>query len=45
MKTMGVVGGLGPQATMDFEARVHQVAQGLMLPRGSVASTEDRPRC
>jgi aspartate racemase len=27
MKTIGVLGGLGPQATMDFEARVHAVAQ------------------
>jgi aspartate racemase len=27
MKTIGVIGGLGPQATMDFEARVHRVAQ------------------
>src|SRR4051812_34779399 len=32
MKTMGVLGGLGPQATMDFEARVHRVSQGL-IPR------------
>ena len=29
MKTIGVLGGLGPQATMDFEARVHRVAQRL----------------
>src|SRR5262245_8846741 len=30
MKTIGVLGGLGPQATMDFEVRVHQVAQRLI---------------
>jgi aspartate racemase len=30
MKTIGVLGGLGPQATMDFEARVHTVAQRLI---------------
>ena len=33
MKTIGVIGGLGPQATMDFEQRVHRVAQGLIPPR------------
>jgi aspartate racemase len=27
MKTIGVLGGLGPQATMDFEARLHRLAQ------------------
>ena len=27
MKTIGVLGGLGPQATMDFEARLHRVSQ------------------
>jgi aspartate racemase len=27
MKTIGVLGGLGPQATMDFEARVHRASQ------------------
>jgi aspartate racemase len=32
MKTIGVLGGLGPQATMDFEARVHRVAQRLITP-------------
>jgi aspartate racemase len=32
MKTIGVLGGLGPQATMDFEARVHRVAQGKIPP-------------
>ena len=30
MKTIGVLGGFGPQATMDFEQRVHQVAQQLL---------------
>ena len=30
MKTIGVLGGLGPQATMDFEARVHRAAQQLL---------------
>ena len=30
MKTIGVLGGLGPQATMDFEARVHAVSQALI---------------
>jgi aspartate racemase len=30
MKTIGVIGGLGPQATMDFEARVHAVSQELI---------------
>ena len=30
MKTIGVIGGLGPQATMAFEAIVHEVSQKLM---------------
>jgi len=30
MKTMGVLGGVSPQATMDFEARVHRVSQRLI---------------
>jgi aspartate racemase len=30
MKTIGVLGGVGPQATMDFEARVHSAAQRLV---------------
>ena len=30
MKTIGVIGGIGPQATMDFEARVHRVSQRLI---------------
>jgi aspartate racemase len=32
MKTIGVLGGLGPQATMDFEQRVHRIAQQLLPP-------------
>ena len=30
MKTIGVIGGLGPQATMDFVAKIHQVSQKLI---------------
>jgi aspartate racemase len=30
MKTIGVLGGIGPQATMDFEQRVHRVSQQLI---------------
>jgi len=30
MKTIGVLGGIGPQATMDFVARIHRVAQRLL---------------
>ena len=30
MKTIGVIGGIGPQATMDFEARIHKVSQNLI---------------
>jgi len=30
MKTIGVLGGISPQATMDFEARVHRVSQQLI---------------
>lgn len=30
MKRIGVIGGIGPQATMDFEARVHAVSQRLI---------------
>jgi aspartate racemase len=32
LRTVGVVGGIGPQATMDFEERVHRAAQE-RLPR------------
>src|SRR5215211_7007362 len=35
MKTIGVLGGLGPQATIDFEARVHAVSQRLIPQRGN----------
>jgi aspartate racemase len=35
MKTIGVLGGLGPQATMDFEARVHAAAQRLIAGHGN----------
>jgi aspartate racemase len=30
MKTIGILGGLGPQATMDFEQKLHKVAQDLI---------------
>src|SRR5437660_9050376 len=30
MKTIGVLGGLGPQSTMDFEARIHRLSQKLI---------------
>ena len=33
MKTIGVLGGLGPQATVDFEVRVHREAQRWIPPR------------
>ena len=33
MKTIGVIGGIGPQATMDFEARIHRVSQRRIAPR------------
>ncbi len=32
MQSIGVLGGLGPQATMDFEARLHAVSQQI-IPR------------
>ncbi len=35
MKTIGVIGGIGPQATMDFEARVHAVSQTLIPQRSN----------
>jgi aspartate racemase len=35
MKTIGVLGGFGPQATMDFEARLHVVAQRLIPQQGN----------
>jgi aspartate racemase len=33
VKTIGVLGGVGPQATMDFEARLHLVSQQRMPQR------------
>lgn len=30
MKTVGILGGMGPQATMDLEARIHRVSQRLI---------------
>lgn len=35
MKTIGILGGLGPQATMDFEVRLHAVAQQLIPQHGN----------
>jgi aspartate racemase len=35
VKTIGVLGGVGPQATMDFEVRIHRVAQRLIPPRAN----------
>lgn len=35
MKTIGILGGLGPQATIDFEVRVHRVAQQLIPRHGN----------
>ena len=35
MKTIGVLGGIGPQATMDFEHRLHRAAQRLIPPNGN----------
>lgn len=32
MKTIGILGGLGPQATMDLEIRLHKAAQRLIPP-------------
>lgn len=35
MKKLGVLGGIGPQATIDFEARVHAVSQRLIPAAGN----------
>lgn len=35
MQTIGVLGGFGPQATMDFEAHIHQVSQQLIPQRAN----------
>lgn len=32
MKTIGIIGGLGPQATIDLEMRIHKVAQKALPP-------------
>jgi len=32
MKTIGVIGGMGPQATIDFEQKIHDVANKLIPP-------------
>ncbi len=33
MKTIGLIGGIGPQATMDFERRLHETAQQVLTQR------------
>ena len=33
MKTIGLLGGIGPQATMELEARIHRAAQRRIPPR------------
>jgi aspartate racemase len=35
MKTIGVLGGVGPQATIDFEVRLHRISQNLIPPNGN----------
>lgn len=35
MKTIGILGGIGPQATMDFEARLHRVSNRLIPAKGN----------
>jgi aspartate racemase len=35
MKAIGILGGLGPQATMDFEVRLHAFAQQLIPAHGN----------
>ena len=35
MRTIGILGGIGPQATMDFEARIHRVAQQFVGQHGN----------
>lgn len=35
MKTIGIIGGLGPQATIDFEARLHAASQRLIPPNAN----------
>jgi len=33
MKTIGIIGGIGPQATIDLELRIHKTAQQLIKPQ------------
>jgi aspartate/glutamate racemase len=35
MKTIGVLGGMGPQATTDFVERLHRAAHHLIPPAGN----------
>jgi len=35
MRAIGILGGIGPQATMDFEARIHRVAQQFVTQHGN----------
>jgi aspartate racemase len=35
VKTIGILGGISPQATMDFEMRLHQVSQRIIPQRGN----------
>jgi aspartate racemase len=35
VKTIGILGGISPQATMDFEQRLHRVAQQIIPQRGN----------
>lgn len=35
MKTIGILGGISPQATMDFEKRIHQVSQRIIPQHGN----------
>lgn len=35
MKTIGVLGGIGPQATIDFERRIHEAAQRILPQRAN----------
>jgi aspartate racemase len=37
MHTIGILGGLGPQATIDFEGRLHRAAQRLAPQQGDIA--------
>jgi aspartate racemase len=35
MKTIGILGGISPQATMDFEKRIHKVSQRIIPQHGN----------